>query len=69
MTRQIQPSDVCDLCDHAAIWHTQTMGGLRCDVVESGTTTRGVIGLDYSRRCNCREFMRKAEPLEDGAPS
>ena len=50
--------EYCDACDHLIGQHfTNVRDDICCTAVEHGTsTTRGVIGLPYTKSCDCKNY-------------
>lgn len=49
--------DVCLACEHSMRSHFQSVTGeVVCLVSESGTSSSGVIGLPWTRRCDCVNY-------------
>ncbi len=50
--------NVCIGCDHGLNHHFQDVTGVvRCLVVDSGTSSSGVIGIAYSHQCDCADYQ------------
>lgn len=50
----------CDSCGHSLKRHYKDVeNNIQCNVVESGTSTRGVIGLPYRNECDCENYQSK----------
>ena len=53
----------CEGCGHALSWHFRDVTGVvRCTVVHSGVSDRGVIGLPWSQRCGCTNYSLPKQP-------
>lgn len=58
---------LCESCGHPRALHYRDVDNIaRCRSVESGVSTSGVIGIPWSRGCDCEEFVsRQAEAEKD----
>lgn len=51
---------ICPACEHSLGRHYRAADDtIRCLITESGTSTSGVIGLPWSRACDCRNGQSK----------
>jgi len=50
-----EDKEECPGCNHLWDIHFRNIKGIvRCTHIETGTSSRGVIGIPYSIRCDCR---------------
>jgi hypothetical protein len=53
-------TEVCAGCEHGIDLHYNDVRGVvRCLNVDSGTSSKGIIGLPYSVRCDCKDYQSK----------
>jgi len=56
----------CPGCGHSIddCHFTNVRGVVRCTNVDSGTSSRGVIGIPYSHRCDCKNYVSESVQRE-----
>lgn len=53
-----EDEEICAGCDHLIALHFKDIREvIRCTNVDSGTSSRGVIGIPYSQRCDCKNYV------------
>lgn len=53
----------CAGCGHSLSWHFRDVNGVaRCTVIHSGVSDRGIIGIPWSKRCACADFVLPPRP-------
>ncbi len=55
------PSPDCECGHDERLHHATPSGRFPCAHVRSGTSTRGIIGLPYSHRCECESYRPASE--------